>query len=418
MKKIAFFAVLALLIGLLAACNGGGQTPNTTTAPVSADADYKVTVVDAKGNPYTEGVIVRIVSGGEQVSMQPVDGTGSVTKKLQKGEYTVELMFTDSDATYIYDQSALTMTADKTELTVEVAYGLGGKTMELYRGEGSISAPYVDVCCTQMELTAGERNYFVFVPKQAGTYEISAIGAVESLGYYGSPHYMGDTTMLPVENNSFTTSIRADMIGSGEGGTSVLVIGIDPGSAKDCILSVERTGDPEWSPEDVPYVVYKTTAKLSPYKLPQGKSLLDFDLTASTDAYKLVLGEDGFYHLNSAEGPLVLVYLGKDSKYTSCYKEVLTKTGVRKYFYDDKGEFVKRESYDECLREYFTVMDEAAGVYPLTEDLKYIIQNHGGYHGWWDLDSETSLFQDDAGTPLPGINAEIAWLFMCAYMAQ
>ncbi len=418
MKKIAFFAVLALLIGMLAACNGGGQTPNTTTAPVSTEADYKVTVVDAKGNPYTEGVIVRILSGGEQVSMQPVDGNGSVTKTLTKGEYTVELMFTDSNSQFIYDQTALTMTADKTELVVEVAYGLAGKTLELYHKDGALEAAYVDVCCTQVELTAGQRNYFVFVPKQAGTYEISAIGAVESLGYYGSPHYMSDTTMLPVENNSFTTSIRTDMIGSGEGGTSVLIIGIDPGSASECILSVQRTGDPEWSYEDVPYVVYKTTAKLSPYKLPQGKSLLDFDLTASTDTYKLVLGEDGFYHLNDGEGPLVLVYLGKDSSYMSCYKEVLTKTGVRKYFFDENGEFVKRESYDACLREYFTVMDEAAGVYPLTEDLKYIIQNHGGYNGWWDLDSETSLFQDDAGTPLPDINAEIAWLFMCAYIAQ
>ncbi len=414
--------ILSLLLAclLLAAC--GSQTPLETGAQTDtpetqpSTVDYQVKVVDANGQPYTAGVIVRILKGGEQVAMQVVDKNGSVTKTLEPGTYTAELMFTDSATEYVYDQTNLTLTPEAPQLEISLAYALGDLAMELYHKDAPVGAYSVDVCCTWIPLQAGQRNYFLFTPRQAGTYEVKVIGDVESLGWYGTPHYMSDTTMTEVENNCFTMSIRSDMIGSGEGGTSMLVLGIDPGTAESCILSIRRTGDPAWSPEDVPYEVYKTTVKLAPYTLPQGAGLLGFDLTA--EGYDLVLGEDGFYHLNTADGPLVVVYLGKDTQYMSCFQTVLTKTGVRKYFYDENGKFLRREAYDECLREYFVYMDQDEGVYPLTEDLKYIIQQAGDHHGWFRLDANTSLFRDDDGMALPGINGDIAWLFMCAYIAQ
>ncbi len=430
MNKRLGIAVLALVLCmslLMTAC--GGNAPAQENATTGDQVEYKVSVVDANGNPYGSGVIVRFMKGTEQVAMQVVDDTGTVVKALDKGEYTVELMFTDSNVEYTYDKSNLTLNADNAAVQISLAYGLTGEGVEFYgSGETEIGYP-VEVGCTQVPLTVGDRNYFLFTPKEAGTYEISAIGEVSGFGCYGgSLVYVQENSIYPVENNTFSTSIRADMIS--EGGSNVLVIGIDSNEAESCILSVVRTGDPAWSPEDVPYEIYKPTANLQQYTLPAGATLLEFDLTADTDAYTLVLAEDGTYHLNTADGPQVLVQLGKDNKYCACLKTIATKTGIRKYFYDEEGNFLRREDYSDCLAQYTGktdpnfnviyegVMDQEAGVYPLTEDLKYIIQNYGDHNGWYDLDSATSLFRDADGMPLPGINEEIAWLFMCVYIAK
>ena len=94
-----------------------------------------------------------------------------------------------------------------------------------------------------------------------------------------------------------------------------------------------------------------------------------------------------------------------------------TFSGVSKYFYDENGEFVKKEKYDDCLLKYFEIMDEESGLYPLTEDLKYIIQSRGEYSGWFDINNSLYLFKDEQGNKVPGINSEISWLFICCYCA-
>ena len=62
-------------------------------------------------------------------------------------------------------------------------------------------------------------------------------------------------------------------------------------------------------------------------------------------------------------------------------------------------------------------MDEKNGVYPLTEDLKYIIQMRGDHSGWFDSKSMSYLFFDENRNMVPDINPEISWLFMCCYIA-
>ena len=89
---------------------------------------------------------------------------------------------------------------------------------------------------------------------------------------------------------------------------------------------------------------------------------------------------------------------------------------IRRYFFDANGEFLKKEEYSNCVLEYLQYVDENAGVYPLTEDLKYIIQQHGEYAGWYDYDGGQYLFLDANGNRLPGINAETSWLFTCCYI--
>lgn len=418
MGALLLAAMLLCSLALMTACSGAGEQ-NGPTENASGEITYRVTVADAMGNPYTSGVIVRFMKDGEQAAMQPVDASGAAAKDLPKGEYTVELMFTGDESEYHYEKDGLVLTASQPELTVTLNYTVSQAPVTLYVQGSEEQAYSVGDGSTYVELTPGKRNYFLYTPTVAGSYSFSCDQAGAAIGSYGAPHFVQEHNNAEVTDNAFSMSFRASMIGQGDTGTTVVVIGIDADeNTSGCVLTIQRTGEPEWSVEDEPWYVYEPTVELSDYVLPAGSNIGEFDLTAGTDAYDLVLGSDGFYHLDSEDGPLVLVYLTKDPKYLPCFKNILDRSGVNRYFYDENGEFLKKETYDQCLLTYIEYADEDSGLYPLTEDLKYIIQQRGEYSGWWDIDGYNYLFVDDAQNPVPGINAEIAWLFMCCYIAN
>lgn len=411
MKKIKLFAAVAIVLCFMLAVSACGEkTP--------AEMTYQVTVTDALGTPYNTGVVVRFLQGGEQKAMQVVGENGVAEKILPTGDYTVELKFTGSEDEYYYDTTGLTLSADKTALTVILSHN-AKESVTLYASSKEHTAYRVVVGSTYVELPAGERSYFLFTPTEAGTYEFSVSDPTAVIGYYGAPHFVQEQSAAEVVDNKFTISVSASMIGTSNTGTTVIVVGVDAGDMDHCLLNVQRTGDPEWTIEDEPWMTYEPTVELKAYKLPAGAAIGEFDLTAATGTYKLVLNDaDGYYHLNSADGPLVLVRLGEDSEYLASFKTILEKSGVVKYFFDDKGEFVKKESYSECLLQYIENMDEDTGMYPLTEDLKYIIQQRGEYSGWFDPENSVYLFKDVNGMNIPGVNPEISWLFMCCYISQ
>lgn len=423
-KKItALLLALVLILGLVA-CGEKEETPKTEAAAPAAAPGYSVTVTDAFGNPCTDGIIVRFMQNGQQVSMQVVNENGNVTKELEDGEYTVELQFTDKNAAYYYDQTDLTMTAEKKALEIVLYNAISGEpaqinALSLATGAHKDHPAYgVSEGGTYVELIPGERNYFLFAPTRSGTYEFSVQGAEAAIGYYGATHFVQEASAAEVVDNKFTTSIKDSMIGTGNTGTTIMVIGLDAGADEtSAVLAIERIGDPQWDITDEPWQIYQATIDLQPYEH-KAKALGEFDLKAATDAYNLVLGSDNYYHLDTADGPLVLVRLGKaagEVKYLACFETILEHSGVNKYFYDEEGNFVKKESYDDCLLNYFKYMDEDTGLYPLTEDLKYIIQMRGDHYGWFEPNNPGHIFVDGNKQPIVGINYDIAWLFMCCY---
>ena len=402
MRKILSLSLCALvLVSLLTACGGG-------------EAAYQVTITDALGQPVTGGVVVKFMQNGTQAGMQVVNDQGVAEKTLPKGDYTVELQFTDSDAVYQYDATDLTLSASKTALQIKLFYGLSEETQTLHVSGEEYEAHYISVGGTEFTLNAEDMTYFLFSPTESGTYQFSLAGSDAAIGYYGAPHFVQEASAAEVVDNQFTVSVRPDMIGTGNTGTTVLVIGVAAGEGK-AVMGIERIGEHAWSVADEPWTVYAGTHTPEAYKLPAGSAVKEFDLTA--DGYSLVLDGDGFYHLDSADGPLVLVRLGKAAKvpYLDPYETILEHTGVNKYFYDADGNFQKKENYADCLMGYIACVDADSGLYPLTEDLKYIIQSSGEHNGWFDPDGNY-IFKTESGDQVVGINNEISWLFMCCYL--
>ncbi len=402
--SLCLIAILTFSLFTLIACESG-------------EKDYIVNVKDAFGNPYTSGIIVKFMDGDDQVAMQSVNDKGIAKKSLESDTYSIVLGFTDKGVEYYYDTD-IEVTSSENEVDVILSYKVTGTPEKLYAGSDEIDAYNISAGCTYVELKENNRNYFLFVPTQAGNYEFSIPdGDNATIGYYGAPHFVQESGVAEVKDNKFTINVKSNMIGTNGTGTATFVIGVDAGkNTKHCVIGINRLGDPIKTIEDEPWTIYQKTVELRDYKLPSNLTIKEFDLKASTDTYKLVLNkDDGYYHLNNKSGPIVLVRLTEDSKYIDCFNTMLERSGVSKYFFDDKENFVKKESYSECLLEYIEYVDEDNGVYPLTEDLKYIIQQRGEYVGWWDPEGNGYMFKDASGNNLTDINNEIAWLFMCCY---
>ena len=403
-RLLIALALMCMAMGLVA-CGG--------------EVTYKVTVKDALGNPYTSGMIVRFLQNGEQVALQSCDENGVAAKTLEAGEYTVEVSTSDSTKAFHYDEG-VTLTKRDNEKDVIVSYAVNSEATTLVADEKEYDAYEVSTGCTYVELATDDRNYFLFTPTEAGDYEFSIVGdANAEIGYYGTPYFVQANSLVEVVDGKMSVTVKESMIGTGDTGTVIYVLGIDASDEKttSCVLGIERVSDATKGLDDEPWTIYETTSELTEYKLPDGAEIKEFDICASTDAYNIVYNEeDGFYHLDSASGPLVLVRLAEDCDYIDCFKTILDRSDVNKYFFDEDGTFVKKERYSDCLLEYMEYVDEAEGVYPLTEDLKYIIQQRGDYVGWWDIESDGYLFKDLDGNKDTTINSEIAWLLMCCYI--
>ena len=61
--------------------------------------------------------------------------------------------------------------------------------------------------------------------------------------------------------------------------------------------------------------------------------------------------------------------------------------------------------------DYVACADEATGVYPLDQDLMYILTNHIDYMGWCDSADSAYLFNS-----VNNVNDEISWMFLICYI--
>ncbi len=437
MKKVlcVILAVLLLCGALLCSCTEkkDDTTSKTDDSVAEETADYTVKVVDGSGKPYTSGVVVRLMDKDEQVALKAINDEGVATVSLPVGEYSVELQFTGNADDYYYEKDALMLSAEKKELEIKLLNGIVGEPIQVsYDGE-EYNAYRVNSGSTFVKLIDGKRNFFLFSPEVSGSYEITTSDSKATVGHYGYTAYILKDTISKVENNVMTVEVSNGMVASKEN-DNPFVIGVDANGVTSCSLTITRVGEPPHTIEDEPWVIYEPTVELHKFTTPEG-TVKEFDLTAASDAYTLVLNEeDKTYHLNTADGPQVLVQLGKPTKYLDSLANICTTAGLFRYYYDEDGNFVKRENYTKCMQIYSCTklpeegdrvqtaakevyLDVATGLYPLTEDLKYVIQNHGEYVGWWDASNPGYLFENENGVnAIPDLNTDIAWMFLCCYV--
>ncbi len=333
-----------------------------------------------------------------------ITGTGSFTAMYGGNTYTAQA-------------GTLTIPGFK----VDPAYGAAVLSLE---GEGCFQfriEPPVGTAANPVTLNVAEQKanvasleagsdgyYFLFTSDAAGQLTLTAEAADNPNGYQ-------------ISAVSLMTYVSTEILDQTTG--SALVIEV---AAGDQIEISVNTFDAE-VPFETPAGVVTFTAAFAPdpaaaameefegTKMPaepaaislgEGQVLGYLDLT-KTEPYELVLDETtGYFHLNTLNGPVIYVNLGTAEENEAPYLSLKALMETGEAFGTGNVSFVT------CLKQYIACADPETGLYPLTEDLAYMLQKGGEAMGWWNAASENYLFGALAQEELT-LNPENGWLFAC-----
>lgn len=353
---------------------------------------YTVKVVDFS-NAAQSGITVQFLKDSAPVAVQTTDSSGIASAELAAGNYTVLL----GGGVY-YEKSGAALTSANPSLTLHITRTKAENPVKEWFG----TTYAVKTGATYVELAqANVDTFFAFTPEQEGTYRISVSNPEAKLADYGSINY-------PVSQGTVGTyelNVKQNNLGATY---AICVTG-----AKEYILVIERIGSAVLDETDIPWTVYEGNPPTKAISLGGTKRFTYIDLTAKD--VTIVLGSDGYYHLDSATGKRLYVNLGPNAPYISMYT-MLGVSGVGgtkfgKVFRNTDGTINRKEDYTECMTAYVKCIDVTNQVYPLNEELMYMLKNGGEHMGWWDETSDQFQFADLGSD----FNPDLGWMFAVCY---
>ena len=380
-----------------------GTESETESQP--QDVTYTVSVIGSDGM-VRQGALVRFYLGGEQVVMVPTNADGVAEAQLPSDTYEVVI---DNILGEKYDATGCIVTPECPALSVKLcALPTEGEVIYAY---SHLAGDYVDCNALRIDqgeywatLTAGDLTYFLFIASCGGVFEISADETLPlSIGYFGSTFFVLPESTVPEENNAIRVEVYDDMVDN-----YAFVIGVhsEDVALTECVLRVTYVGDREVSEDEMPWTDIMPKGEIASYQKPTG-TLRPFDVT-STKLQAVFNPADGYYHVGSADGPVILLNLGNSSPYMDALTTVCNNMRLGVYVYDEDGKLVSKDSYNELLLAYSEA--SSGGYYPLDQTLANMLQVVGGYIGWYDASSPMYLFSEQ-----PLLVPENAWLFACVY---
>lgn len=389
-----------------------------------AEEPHGIWIVDGLGKPVND-VIVKIMKDGELVKMYPYKGE-FLPFDIETGTYTLELDLEGTGENYVYDQSALTITPDNRSANIRLFKTVPEETCSLFVGspiEKDYDAYYITEGSYKVSLTPNDYTFFVFAPKSAAIYTLTYECDTDlKISYHGGTFFVQGNDLsessseFAVYENGLAASVYAGNIG-GE-----MVFAIKSTTATECIFNIENAGDPgtrlvdkPWTPclEDEDKVKEQLNLK------PNGTYTV-IDVTNMTIS-AVFNEEDGYYHLNSKDGPIIFIDLTTDSKFVSSIQKICGNQRMGAYIYDINGDFIEKRSYNELFLQYGMPdnADEKVSEpirIPLTQKLAEAVKTFGDKNGWWSDNADTNIFTRS----LLGAsyNKDIAWLLYCGYYAE
>lgn len=379
------------------------DTSEQQTEP--ADVTYTVRVTGSNGLP-RQGALLGVSKNGEEVATAITAADGSASFSLAPDTYEVVVKALLGEG---YDPSVCVLTPERTELGISL-YGtpLAGEEIYAYNAQADDHVAYdakrVAEGTTLVTLSAQDMTYYLFVPSQGGTFRLSLDESVNaSIGYYGSTSFVMTESVAAEENNAILIDAYDDMVY-----TYAFVIGIraEDELLTECMLTVEYYSERETSEGELPWTEIMPEGELGKYTKGEG-SYHTFDMEG--DVVSLVYNEsDGYYHVGSADGPLVLINLAGDTAYMDALITVCANTRLGVYVYDEDGKLLSKDSYNDMITAYNDASD--GGYYPLDRTLLDAMLVLGEYIGWYDASSPMYLFADKV------LTVENAHLFACVYL--
>ena len=381
--------------------------------------DYKVTVLDATEKPVS-GLLVKIMSGTTMAGSGTTDANGLCTVNLETGSYTVELAF--EGTTYYYNKQTAVLSGNAATLTIRLAkevntsnnvshwivsgriFKISEGTTHIKLGTGKAYA-YAD----------GDESFciFAFEPTRLGVYSIGVDYPGMEVREYGTviANVLGRSTQFEDGTLHYEMKEQSQL----DNKLYMLFAVQNIEGVSDVCVTITRIGEPGFSMENLPintkwYSGYTPTKQSTP-----SGTVKYIDIKAATDNYNIYYDEAAKEYKIMVNGVAKTLYmnLGKVTTQNVSLNLVVNGDGVaggsplRKYLRDSNGNIIAKEEYTDLIRSYIENADSKYGLYRVTKDLAYVVQN--AKPGWWDVTSPDYLLTD--------CNPELGWLFACCYMA-
>lgn len=353
----------------------------TITFSISGDPGYRFWLFNPNGEYLTNGIT------GKEAQTYTYEVSGIT------GEYYFLIEsysnWDVSDGTITYSVSF-----EESEVVVEKPAYVISDTVITEPGTYEIGMEYADVTIVD------------FAPLETGYYTITVEGDALIGNYGGTSAFIQqigelgtslewvcteapevETDTILDENYNYIEITRTN------GGQS-LMLGIVSDNTP-VTVTIVKTAD--YVNVEIPLYTYENKAEVSQFELCDCYTLGDY-VDVYGETHTAVLGTDGYYHLDSADGPVLLV----DLNYAGIVLTDALYEGrgiMYAYTTDENGNQVKYDIAD-AVQEYEAAAN-GDGYYPMTEDLLFFYKVYAEQAGTW------SFYLEE------GYNEECAWMYVC-----
>lgn len=158
----------------------------------------------------------------------------------------------------------------------------------------------------------------------------------------------------------------------------------------------ERVVKPE-----TPWTYYENVVTPEAFTFVGDAAALEYVDTYDDVVDQAILGEDGYYHLNGEDGPILYVDLDDD---LMPIPSVIENGQMTEVLADENGDIVVKVNYNDAATEYMVHADAKTMLYPLTIDLITMYEHIGNAKMWY---GESGFVGGDLAD---------AWMFACYYI--
>lgn len=384
MKKfLSMLLVFSMLIGMAPAVFAAENVSGTvevasgktyTTETWTADADGVLTVSLSSDN----GLGYKVFLNDEQ---QALGWQGFCLST------DVEVVVETGDKVYLV-LTGKTTSWGNTDSTITYAFAFNSGTAN---SEYEYADGITEVGTYAYEMIANtDMTVVEFCPTEAGTYKIEATAEIAQVG----STYV--TTMWADAEKAASLEWTCSSVGQ-----SVII-----GFASDVTLTVSKTGEASTEPA-YETIVYENVATPVSFDHSVYENLTYVNVSDGI-VDTAVAGDDGYYHLNSADGAILYVSFAGSNTSTVGLSGAWGYGAVKYVEYVD-GEIASVTDYQDALGAYMLAQN-VNGVYtygnsyhPLTIDLITMLKNIGANNDWYGEEGWVGASED-------------AWMFSCLTM--
>ncbi len=244
-----------------------------------------------------------------------------------------------------------------------------------------------------------DNTLYIFTPDEIGIYTFTVSDGAQ-IGYWGA------NTNYTAKPATTASSFEREVKSVGES----VILGISSEDSN-VTLTIEKTGESAG--------IIKTVYDEWEIQHPLDASLIFTGALPSVDItehHTAVKGDDDFYHLDSADGPVL--YVDLTISQTTFDIRYLFDTQGRPYTMRGKDSEYHGYEFKPMMLLFSEMLSKQDGLYPLTEDLWAFLHYYGEGQYWYvadDPNSETDPHSVFSAVAEGGFDEDTVWMYLCRY---